>query len=114
MVADYQAEADAKPNNPNLQLILGHTYKRLGKNAEAIAAYKRAIELAPNDFYPHFALGQAYASLRRQEDVIAALTQASELATVSKTASLDELITLYKMLGRAYFGRDHLEEAILA
>ena len=56
MVADYQAEIEAKPNSSNLQLILGHIFKRLGKNTEAIAAYKRAIELTPDDYYPHFAL----------------------------------------------------------
>ena len=31
MVADYQAAAAAKPNDSNLQLILGHIHKRLGK-----------------------------------------------------------------------------------
>ena len=114
MAADYQAEADANPNNPNLQLIFGTYLQRLGKNAEAIAAYKRAIELAPNDYYSHFALGQAYATLHRHEDVITTLTRASEIATVSKTASLDESIALYKVLGSAYFNRDLIEEAISA
>ena len=114
MVADYQAEIEAKPNSSNLQLILGHIYKRLGKNTEAIAAYKRAIELTPNDYYPHFALGQVYATLRRHQDAIAVLTQAAELSSESNAASLDELIALYKALGRAYFSRDHVEEAILA
>ena len=31
MVIDYQTEVGAKPENPNLQLILGHIYKRFGK-----------------------------------------------------------------------------------
>jgi tetratricopeptide (TPR) repeat protein len=74
MAADYQTAALANPNNPNLQLILGHIYKRLGKDNETVAAYQRAVELAPNNYYPHFALGQAYATLRRYEDAIAALT----------------------------------------
>ena len=106
MVADYQAEIEAEPSKENLPLILGHIYKRLGKNTEAIAAYKRAIELTPDDYYPHFALGQVYATLRRHEDAIPALTQAAELATTSHAAPLDELIALYKTLGRAYFSRD--------
>ena len=114
MVADYQAEIEAKPNNANLQLILGHIYKRLGKYTDAIAAYNRAIELAPNDYYPHFALGQAYATLPQHEDAIPALTQAAELATTSHAAPLDELIALYKTLGRAYFSRDRIEEAVSA
>ena len=44
MVADYQAEAAAKPDAPNLQLILGHIHKRLGKDTEAIKAYQRAVD----------------------------------------------------------------------
>ena len=114
MVADYQAEIEAEPSKANLPLILGHIYKRLGKNTEAIAAYKRAIELTPDDYYPHFVLGQVYATLRRHEDAIPALTQAAELATTSHAAPLDELIALYKTLGRAYFSRDQVEEAISA
>ena len=52
MVADYQTESEAKPDNPNVQLILGHIYKRLGKDAEAVKSYQRAAELAPNNYYP--------------------------------------------------------------
>lgn len=114
MVTDYQTLTETEPNNPNLQLILGHIYKRLSKNAEAIAAYQRAIELSPKDYYPQFALGQAYSVLRRHEDAITALTQAAELASASRTASLDELIVLYKTLGRAYFSRNRVEEATAA
>ncbi len=79
MVVDYQAEAGAKPDNPNLQLILGHIYKRLGKNTEAVAAYQRAVNLAADNYYPHFALGQMYATLRQHEGAIAALTKAADL-----------------------------------
>ncbi len=114
MVADYQTAALANPNNPNLQLILGHIYKRLGKDNETVAAYQRAVELAPNNYYPHFALGQAYATLRQYENAIAALTQAVEYATESKSATLDDLTALYKTLGRAYFSRDRVDDAILA
>ena len=114
MVADYQAEAEAKPNAPNIQLILGHIHKRLGKDAETLAAYQRAVELAPGDYYPYAALGQANAMLRRHEDAIAALTQAAELATTSQTATPDDLTVLYKALGRAYFSQDRVDDAISA
>ena len=114
MVADYQMEAAAKPDNPNLQLILGHIYKRLGKNTEAIVAYRRAVDLAPNDYYPHFALGQMYATLRQHEGAIAALTKAADLAIASQSATPDELTATYKALGRAYFRRDKIDEAIAA
>jgi len=114
MVADYQAEAEAKPNDSNLQLILGHIHKRLGKDAETLTAYQRAVELAPNNYYPHFALGQMYATLRRHEDAIRELTKAAELSEQTQAASPEELMTIYKALGRAYFSRDRVDEAISA
>ena len=103
MVIDYQTEAAAKPDNPNLQLILGHIYKRLGKNTEAILVYQRAVDLASDDYYPHFALGQMYATLRQHEQAIDALTKAADLGMESRAATPEELTATYKALGRAYF-----------
>ena len=114
MVVDYQTEATSKPDNPNLQLILGHIYKRLGKNTESILAYRHAVDLALDDYYPHFALGQMYATLRQHEQAIAALTQAADLAIASQSATPDELTATYKALGRAYFRRDRIDEAVAA
>ncbi|RKU15907.1 hypothetical protein C6503_13355 [Candidatus Poribacteria bacterium] len=114
MVADYQTEAEAEPNDSNLQLILGHIHKRLGKDAETLAAYQRAVELAPNSYYPRFALGQMYATMRRHEDAIRELTKAAELSEETQAASPEELMAIYKALGRAYFSRDRVDEAISA
>ena len=114
MVTDYQAEAQAKPDDSNVQLILGHIYKRLGKDLETVAAYQRAVELAPHHYYAHFALGQMYATLRRHEEAIGALTQAAELSEETQAASPEELMDVYKALGRAYFSRDRVDEAIAA
>ena len=114
MVVDYQAEAETKPNDSNLQLILGHIYKRLGNDSETVAAYQRAVELAPNDYYPHFTLGQMYATMRRHEDAIRELTKAVELSEKTQAASPEELMEIYKALGRAYFSRDRMDEAISA
>ena len=114
MVTDYQAEAEAKPDDSNIQLILGHIYKRLGKDLETVAAYQRAVELAPNDYYAHFALGQMYATLRRHEEAIGELTKAAELSEETQAASPEELMDVYKALGRAYFSRDRVDEAIAA
>ena len=114
MVTDYQAEAQAKPNDPNIQLILGHIYKRLGKDKEALAAYQRAVALAQNDYYAHFALGQFYVVMRQHEDAISELTKAATLSEQTQTISPEELTDIYKILGHAYFSRDKLEEAIKA
>ncbi len=114
MVADYQAAAQAKPNDANLQLILGHIHKRLGKDTETVVAYQRAVELAPEDYYPHFTLGQMYATMRRHEDAIRELTKAAELSEATRAASPEELMEIYKALGRAYFSRDQVDAAISA
>ena len=112
MITDYEAEAQTRPDDPNAHLVLGHIFKRLGKDAETIATYKRAVELAPSDYYPHFALGQMYAVLRRHEDAISELTKAAELSEQSQSVAPNELTTIYKTLGRAYFRRDRVDEAI--
>ena len=93
---------------------MGHIHKRLGNDAETLAAYQRAVVLAPNDYYPHFALGQMFATLRRHEDAILELTKAAELSEQTQAASPEELMAIYKALGRTYFSRDRIDEAISA
>ena len=114
MVADYQAEAETKPDDPNVQLILGHIYKRLGKDADAVTAYQRAVELTPDNYYPHFALGQVYAILLQHENAISALKQAAALAEETQDATPEDMTAIYKALGRAYFRRDKVDEAVAA
>ena len=112
MVADYQTEAAAKPDAPNVQLILGHIHKRLGKDTEAIKAYQRAVELAPNDYYPHFALGHLYTTLRQYAQAINALTKAAALSEQTASATPDDRTSIYKTLGRAYIHQDQVDDAI--
>ncbi len=114
MVADYQAEVQAKPNDPNIHLILGHIYKRLGKDKEALTAYQRAVELAPDNYYAYFALGQLHVTLRQHEDAIRELTKSVTLSEQSQSVSPEELTAIYKALGQEYFSRDKLDEAIRA
>ncbi len=112
MVADYQAEVQAKPNDPNVQLILGHIYKRLGKDKEALTAYQQGVALAPNNHYAYFALGQLYVTLRQHEDAIRELAKAVTFSEQSQSVSPEELTEIYKTLGHAYFSRDKLDDAI--
>ena len=112
MVADYQAEAAAKPDAPNIQIILGHIYKRLGKDIEAVEAYQRAVTRSPNDYYPHLALGQIFTTLRRYKAAINALTKAAALSEKAEFATSDDRTAIYKTLGRAYFHQDRVDEAI--
>ncbi len=114
MVADYQAEVETKPDDPNVQLILGHIYKRLGKDTDAVTAYQRAVELTPDNYYPHFALGQVYAILLQHENAISALKQAAALTEETQDATPEDMTAIYKALGRAYFRRDKVDEAVAA
>lgn len=114
MVADYQAEVEANPNDPNFQLILGHIHKRLGKDVDAVTSYQRAVELAPNNYYPHYVLGQFYAVLLQHEVAINSLKQSASLAEKTQDATPEDLSDIYKALGRAYFRRDRVDEAISA
>ena len=94
---------------------MGHIYKRLGKDAEAVKAYQRAVELAPNNYYPHFALGQAYTILLQHENAIGSLNKAAKIAEETQvSATPEDLTAIYKALGRAYFRRDRIDEAIVA
>ena len=114
LLSDYQAETEAKPNDANLQLILGHIYKRLGKDTEAVEVYLNAVELNPENYYPHYALGKFYATLRKNEEAIQALTTASDLSEQAQNVAPEELSEIYKALGHAYFQRDKADEAIQA
>ncbi|MXV77490.1 tetratricopeptide repeat protein, partial [Candidatus Poribacteria bacterium] len=114
MVSDYQAEAEANPNEPNLQLILGHIYKRLGRDTEAVNTYKRAVALAPDNYYTHFALGQAFAALLQHENAINSLKQSATFAEKTQDATPEEMTAIYKALGKSYFRRDRVDEAITA
>ncbi len=114
MLTDYQAEVAANPNEPNLQLILGHIYKRLGKDTEALNTYKRAVELARNNYYTHFVLGQAFTSLLQHENAISSLIQSAVLAEKTQDATPEEMTAIYKALGKSYFRRDRVDDAITA
>lgn len=114
MVSDYEAEAKADPDDANIQLLLGHIYKRLGNDTDALAAYQRAVELAPNDYYTYFALGQLNVALRKHEEAIPQLSKAASLSDQTKSVSPEELTTIYKTLGNAFFNRDRLDNAIKA
>ncbi len=114
MLNDYQAEAQTNPDNANLQLILGHIYKHLGKDTQATTSYQRAVELAPDNYYPHFALGNLYKTLRQYEEAIKELRKAAELSEKGQNVPPEELTSIYQALGHAYFHRDRVDEAIQA
>ena len=54
------ALASEFPGNPVIPNILGAVYSGLGKNEEAITAYRKAIELKPDYADAHYNLGKTF------------------------------------------------------
>jgi tetratricopeptide (TPR) repeat protein len=109
MVADYEAAVEAHPEDPSLHLILGHIYRRLGREKEAIERYRHAADLRPQDPYPHMVLGQLMAHLRRYDEAIERLEMAASLSP-----SADDMTAIYKTLGRCYMRKGETAKAIEA
>ena len=55
-----EAALRASPSNPVLHYIKGNLADKLGKNEEAVAAYKKAIEIKPDYFDAVYNLGAKY------------------------------------------------------
>src|SRR5262249_13568228 len=67
----------AQPAPKNLaQLEEGNKLTSVGRWAEAVGAYRRALELSPNMAEIHGNLGHAYSQLGRFEEAIASLRRA--------------------------------------
>ena len=61
-MAIYQAVLDRAPRQPRVWLSYGHMLKTVGRQAEGVAAYRRAIEINPS-------LGEAWFSLSNLKTV---------------------------------------------
>lgn len=72
-VAELRAATQASPNDHRLWLTLGRALERSGNNAEARAAFDRAVALAPNHFEPQWGLGNYLLRVGEGEVAFAAL-----------------------------------------
>ena len=52
--------AEAEPNNPDVQNLLGSTFRNQRKYELAFAHYRQALKLAPNHRGAHEYIGEAY------------------------------------------------------
>jgi tetratricopeptide (TPR) repeat protein len=74
-----QVLSKSQPNNPQVWFDLGFAESHLGKNAEAIEAYKKAVELSPKWFEANLNLGLSLAKAGNSADAATALRTATEL-----------------------------------
>lgn len=74
-----QTLTKSQTNNPQAWFDLGFAESHLGKNSDAIAAYKKATELSPKWFEANRNLGLALAKAGNTADAAVALRAATEL-----------------------------------
>ena len=74
-----QSLARTQPNNPQVWFDLGFAQSHLGKNPDAIAAYKKATELSPKWFEASLNLGLSLAKAGKFSDAATALRSATQL-----------------------------------
>jgi tetratricopeptide (TPR) repeat protein len=74
-----QALTKSQAKNPQVWFDLGFAESHMGKNAEAIAAYKKAVELSPKWFEANLNLGLALAKAGSLPEAATALRAATEL-----------------------------------
>jgi tetratricopeptide (TPR) repeat protein len=79
LLAEAEAELEARPDDPEALIWVGRRLAYLARFDEAIATYSRGIELYPEDarFYRH--RGHRFITTRRFDRAVADLERASEL-----------------------------------
>jgi pentatricopeptide repeat protein len=102
---EYFNESIKVRPHPKTLSNLGSTYRRMGKNAMAIDAYRRALELNPEYALAFFGVGVVYADEGRDADAFKVYERALELDPYSA-----EVYTNIGVL-RARRGENELAEA---
>jgi tetratricopeptide (TPR) repeat protein len=94
----------AEPGNDDAWFSLGFAYGNLGRNQEAITAYREALRLKPDFVEAWCNLGVAYRKLGRYPEAIEAYREALRLKPDHAEA--------WNNLGAAYGRLGHFQEAI--
>ncbi|MEQ6334480.1 sulfotransferase [Sphingobium sp. MK2] len=99
--AIYQGLLARKPDQPQLWQNLGHALKTLGRQADAIHAYRQAVQYQPT-------MGEAWWSLANLKTVkldaqdVAAMEQALATLALDAATKSEDIFHLHFSLGKAY------------
>lgn len=85
----YQQAAKENPGWSRPRTALGQLYEEMGRCAEAIPEYKKAIETDDKDASAYYGLGVCSERLGKAKDSISAYERALELDPEGKTAGFD-------------------------
>lgn len=107
-IAAIQKLIQARPSDPNYQLMLGTTYREAGKAPEARTAFEQAQHLAPRELAPAAALVDMDLAAGKPDDAIERIQ--------SQIASFRDQAGANLLLGKVYlFGKDWTDaKAVLA
>jgi len=98
------------PEDPDVQLSLARALERLGKQGEALTAYKRVVELAPNYGAALLGLGRTQVLTGQADQAIRSLQDA--LATKQFEGEPEALGMIHSILGVAYRNTSQLDKAV--
>ncbi|MBL8771595.1 MAG: sulfotransferase [Phenylobacterium sp.] len=103
--AAYAAVLDAEPDQPLTLMSYGHVLKTIGRQGEAVAAYRRALALDPG-------LGEAWWSLANLKTVRFAPEDVAAMeATLGRELSVPDRLQLHFALGKAHEDAGRYEAA---
>jgi tetratricopeptide (TPR) repeat protein len=106
----YGELAKLYPEDPDVQLSLARALEELGKQGEALTAYRRVVELAPGYGAALLGLGRTQVLTGHADQAIRSLQDA--LATKQFEGEPEALGMIHSILGVAYRNTSQLERAV--
>jgi len=104
--AEFQALVDSSPNYDYGYYMLGLSFMKMDKPADAETAFLKAIEINGDKFAFHHALANAYYDRGKYDKAVATLRTAEDLA-----ADQSEKFALYQLRGLSYAGLEKWADA---
>jgi len=105
--AEFQALVDNSPNWADGYQMLGASFLKMGKPADAIPNFQKAIELNGDNFAFHNGLAQAYYLTGEYGKTVATLKTAESLA-----ADDNAKFALFNLRGMSYIGLEKWGDAV--
>jgi tetratricopeptide (TPR) repeat protein len=87
LIETYQAAAKSNPQDVQAQMDLGWGLYGVGRHADALEQFQRALDLDAGSLDARYGLGLAHKALGNKEAAVAAFNQVAEL-----TAKLEDLV----------------------
>lgn len=108
---EIAAALSIDPSNPRTLIYQGQVYARLNRWSEAESIFRRVLQERPNYWLPYNELGNALYSQVKYSAALDAFRAAS-LASPKNTTALNNVGTLYQLLGNFQQAEDSLNRSL--